>query len=97
PSTVGVLYSSFGVFESSTWRPTGSTSSPWADKKSKPRMGLHTAARKKVTKNVCSPNERRRRNPTLGLICRRRLRAVGRLAAHSNDVEGHCTLRQYPP
>ncbi len=35
--------------------------------------------------------------PTLGLICRRRLRAVGRLAAHSNDVEGHCTLRQYPP
>ena len=28
--------------------------------------------------------------PTLGLICRRRLRAVGRLAAHSNDVEGHC-------
>jgi hypothetical protein len=27
--------------------------------------------------------------PTLGLICRRRLRAVGRLAAHSNDVEGH--------
>jgi hypothetical protein len=35
--------------------------------------------------------------PTLGLICRRRLRAVGRLAAHSNDVEGHCTLRKYPP
>jgi hypothetical protein len=35
--------------------------------------------------------------PTLGLICRRHLRAVGRLAAHSNDGEGHCTLRQYPP
>ena len=35
--------------------------------------------------------------PTLGLICRRRQRAVGRLAAHSNHVEGHCTLRQNPP
>jgi hypothetical protein len=58
---VGVLESGFRVFESSTWRPTGSTSSPWADKKSKPRMGLRTAARKKVTKNVRSPNERRRR------------------------------------
>ncbi|MFN9905056.1 MAG: hypothetical protein ACK56F_02880, partial [bacterium] len=42
----GVLESGFRVFESSTWRPTGSTSSPWADKKSKPRMGLRTAARK---------------------------------------------------
>ncbi len=34
---------------------------------------------------------------TLGLICCRRLRAVGGLAAHSNYVEGHCILRQYPP
>jgi hypothetical protein len=33
----------------------------------------------------------------LGLICCLRQRAVGRLAAHSNDVEGHCTLRQCPP
>ncbi len=40
PAAVGVLESGFRVFESSTWRPTGSTSSPWADKKSKPRMGL---------------------------------------------------------
>ncbi len=32
----------------------------------------------------------------LGLICRRRLRAVGRLAAHSNDVEGHCTVYTDP-
>ncbi len=28
--------------------------------------------------------------PTLGLICRRRQRAVGRLAAHWIDGEGHC-------
>jgi hypothetical protein len=61
PAAVGVLESGFRVFESSTWRPTGSTSSLWADKKSKPRMGLRTAARKNVTKNVRSPNERRRR------------------------------------
>ena len=61
PAAVGVLESGFRVFESSTWRPTGSTSSPWADKKSRPRMGLRTAARKNVTKNVRSPNERRRR------------------------------------
>ena len=27
-------------FESNTWRPTGSTSSPWADRKSNPSMGL---------------------------------------------------------
>jgi hypothetical protein len=40
PAAVDVLESSFRVFESSTWWPTGSTSSPWADKKSKPRMGL---------------------------------------------------------
>ncbi len=40
PVAVGVLESGFRVLESSTWRPTGSTSSPWADKKSKPRMGL---------------------------------------------------------
>ena len=40
PAAVGVLESGFRVFESSTWRPTGSTSSPWADKKSKPRMDL---------------------------------------------------------
>ncbi len=40
PAAVGVLESGFRVFESSTWRPTGSTSSPWADKKSEPRMGL---------------------------------------------------------
>jgi hypothetical protein len=61
PAAVGVLESGFRVFESSTWRPTGSTSSPWVDKKSKPRMGLRTAARKNVTKTVRSPNERRRR------------------------------------
>ena len=60
-AAVDGLESGFRVFESSTWRPTGSTSSPWADKKSKPRMGLYTAVRKKVTKNVRSPNERRRR------------------------------------
>ncbi len=35
--------------------------SPWADKKSKPRMGLYTAASRKVTKKVRSPNDRRRR------------------------------------
>ena len=40
PAAVGVLESGFRVFESSTWRPTGSTSSPWADKKYKPSMGL---------------------------------------------------------
>ena len=57
----GRLGERFQSFESSTWRPTGSTSSPWADKKSRPRMGLRTAARKNVTKNVRSPNERRRR------------------------------------
>jgi hypothetical protein len=69
PAAVGVLESGFRVFESSTWRPTGSTSSPWADKKSKPRMGLRTAARKKVTKNVRSPNERRRRMvPHVGIV-----------------------------
>jgi hypothetical protein len=61
PAAVGFWESSFRVFESSTWRPTGSTSSLWADKKSKPRMGLYMAARKKVTKNVRSPNDRRRR------------------------------------
>ena len=62
------MESGFRVFESSTWRPTGSTSSPWADKKSRPRMGLYTAARKKVTKNVRSPNERRRRTvPHVGI------------------------------
>jgi hypothetical protein len=61
PAAVDGLESGFRVFESSTWRPTGSTSSPWADKKSKPRMGLYTAASKKVTKKVRSPNDRRRR------------------------------------
>jgi hypothetical protein len=50
PAVFCILESGFRVLESSTWRPTGSTSSPWADKKSKPRMGLYTAARKKVTK-----------------------------------------------
>jgi hypothetical protein len=55
------LESGFKVFESSTWRPTGSTSSLWANKKSKPRMGLYKAARKNVTKNLRSPNDRRRR------------------------------------
>jgi hypothetical protein len=60
-AAVDGLESSFRVFESSTWRLTGSTSSPWADKKSKPRMGLYTAASKKVTKKVRSPNGRRRR------------------------------------
>jgi hypothetical protein len=60
-AAVDGLESSFRDFESSTWRPTGSTSSPWADKKSKPRMGLYTAASKKVTKKVRSPNNRRRR------------------------------------
>jgi hypothetical protein len=34
------LESGFRVFESSTWRTTGLTSSPWADKKSNPSMGL---------------------------------------------------------
>ncbi len=29
-AAVGDLESGFRVFESSTWRPTGSTSSPWA-------------------------------------------------------------------
>jgi hypothetical protein len=57
PAAVGVLESGFRVFESSTWRPTGSTSSPWADKKSKPRMGLHTAARK-VTKKRAHPERK---------------------------------------
>ncbi len=61
PAAVNGLESGFRVFESSTWWPTGSTSSPWADKKSKPRMGLYTAASKKVTKKVRSPNDRRRR------------------------------------
>jgi hypothetical protein len=61
PAAVGVLESGFRVLESSTWQPTGSTSSSWANKKSKPRMGLYTAARKKVTKNVRSPNERQQR------------------------------------
>jgi hypothetical protein len=37
---VFALESGFRDFESSTWRPTGSTSSPWADKKSNPSMGL---------------------------------------------------------
>ncbi len=32
PAAVGDLESGFRVFESSTWRPTGLTSSPWADK-----------------------------------------------------------------
>ena len=69
PAAVGVLESGFRVFESSTWRPTGSTSSPWADKKSKPRMGLRTAARKNVAKNVRSPNERwRRMVPHVGIV-----------------------------
>jgi hypothetical protein len=40
PVVVGVLESGYRVFESSTWGPTGLTSSPWADMKSKPRMGL---------------------------------------------------------
>ena len=69
PAAVDGLESGFRVFESSTWRPTGSTSSPWADKKSKPRMGLETAARKNDTKNVRSPNERRRRMvPHVGIV-----------------------------
>jgi hypothetical protein len=59
PAAVDGLERGFRVFESNTWRPTGSTSSPWADKKSKPRMGLYTAASKKVTKKVRSPNDRR--------------------------------------
>ncbi len=42
PVTKGGLASGFKDFESRTWQPTGSTSSPWADKKSKPRMGLET-------------------------------------------------------
>jgi hypothetical protein len=52
PAAVGVLESGFRVFESSTWRPTGSTSSPWADKKSKPRMSLCTAARDSIYINM---------------------------------------------
>jgi hypothetical protein len=40
PAAVGVLESGFRVFESSTWRPTWFTSSSWAHKKSKHRMGL---------------------------------------------------------
>jgi hypothetical protein len=59
PAAVDGLESRFRVFESSTWRPTGSTSSQWADKKSKPRMGLYTGASKKMTKKVRSPNDRR--------------------------------------
>jgi hypothetical protein len=58
PVAVVGLESGFRDFESSTWRPTGLTSSPWADKKSKPSMGLKIAASKKVTKNVRSPNVR---------------------------------------
>jgi hypothetical protein len=61
PAVVDGLESGFRVFESSIWRLTGLTSSPWADKKSKHRMGLYTAASKKVTKKVRSPNDRRRR------------------------------------
>jgi hypothetical protein len=34
------LESGFRDFESSTWWLTGLTSSPWADKKSRPSMGL---------------------------------------------------------
>ena len=34
------LESGFRDFESSAWLPTGSTSCPWADKKSKLSMGL---------------------------------------------------------
>ncbi len=40
PAVVFDLEISFRVFESSTWRPTGSTGSPWADKKSNLSMGL---------------------------------------------------------
>ncbi len=40
PAAAGGLESGFKDLESSTWRPTGSTSSMWADRKSKPRMGL---------------------------------------------------------
>jgi hypothetical protein len=61
PAVVDGLESGFRDFESSTWRPTGLTSSPWEDKKSKPRMGLYTEASKNVTKKVRSPNNRRRR------------------------------------
>jgi hypothetical protein len=60
PVVVDDLESGFRDFESSTWGPTGSTSSPWADKKSKQRMGLYTAASKKLTKKVRSPNDRLR-------------------------------------
>jgi hypothetical protein len=61
PAAVDGLESGFRVFESSTWRLIESTSSPLAYKKSKPRMGLYTAASTKVTKKVSSPNDRRRR------------------------------------
>jgi hypothetical protein len=61
PAAVFAVERGFRDFESSTWRPTGSTSSPWADKKSNPSMGLYAAASKKVTKNVRSPNIRRQR------------------------------------
>ncbi len=61
PAAVFALEIGFRDFESSTWRLTGSTSSPWADKKSNLSMGLWTAASKKVMKNVRSPNVRRRR------------------------------------
>ncbi len=40
PAAVFALEIGFRDFESSTWRPTGSTSSPWAEKKSNPSMGL---------------------------------------------------------
>jgi hypothetical protein len=40
PAADFALNNGFRDFESSTWRPTGSTSSPWADKKSNPSMGL---------------------------------------------------------
>jgi hypothetical protein len=67
PAVVDGLESGFRDFESSTWRLTELTSSPWADKKSKPRMGLSTAASKKVTKKVRSPNDRRRTVPQNGM------------------------------
>jgi hypothetical protein len=55
--------SGFKDFESSTWRTTGLTSSLWADRKSKPRMGLETVrSRKEVTKKVLSLKARRRQS-----------------------------------
>ncbi len=47
-AAVGGLASGLKDFESSNWWPTGSISSLWTDRKSKPRMGLQTRVSRKV-------------------------------------------------